>query len=560
MAANYSFQLGCNAKMLTAIKGVIALPTGSGKSRIEFNHVLDRVHANDNHKVFVITMPRIVLGQQLIQEFCDHLLAVDASALEQMIFVSSGEFPEIKSSTGKVLDLEEQALQDTNKRDIVKRLKMARDAGQNVYMFSTYKSFNTCMKSVAEYQKDSESEIHLVADEAHYFTRAHDAADDIEINERLGKVSKAPAPYKVLTKHIDLFTSRFFFTATPKVKPLVKGSGLNNEEVYGPLDFFAMKPVELIPQNIICTPSLLKAELPDAAQADNMNRWVGDFILSTYNKHEELIRAQCGDQDVAKTLGAKLLVAITGSKQLITLLYATNKSTGKTFLDEAREQGITVAWTMSRKKGMYVEDGEELNYEIIPSVDGMPYRKQSKFLGAMRNTCQDITYDPTKQVATIDKRRLIVLHYDQLTEGIDIPSMTGLLILRNMELDKSLQSIGRVLRMHPADRSKDYADRDATWIKPYAQIIVPNLKDLDKTLDGILKMFIEDYDPDQIIDDLNEEADGTGSTKKDKTELTLDRPVALHDDVRFQITELAKWAAMIDDQVASGTINNISVK
>ena len=61
-----------------------------------------------------------------------------------------------------------------------------------------------------------------------------------------------------------------------------------------------------------------------------------------------------------------------------------------------------------------------------------------------------------------------------LSEGIDIPSLTGVMIINYKELSTLSQIIGRSLRLHSSDRKNiaenfDFKNR----IKPYAYILLP---------------------------------------------------------------------------------------
>jgi len=72
----------------------------------------------------------------------------------------------------------------------------------------------------------------------------------------------------------------------------------------------------------------------------------------------------------------------------------------------------------------------------------------------------------------------ILLHIDILTEGIDLPSITGVLLLRHLNEAKLFQSLGRALRLLDEDRKRLYsgelmASDKEHFIKPYAYLILP---------------------------------------------------------------------------------------
>jgi hypothetical protein len=81
--------------------------------------------------------------------------------------------------------------------------------------------------------------------------------------------------------------------------------------------------------------------------------------------------------------------------------------------------------------------------------------------------------------------------------------MTGLLALRGMTKDKIIQNIGRVMRTHPDDKPKDFADRNKTWIKPHCRIIVPEMGETDLLFTTIVEHLRDQYDPNVQINSTN---------------------------------------------------------
>ena len=48
-------------------------------------------------------------------------------------------------------------------------------------------------------------------------------------------------------------------------------------------------------------------------------------------------------------------------------------------------------------------------------------------------------------------KKFVLLHYSILSEGISVPGLTSLILLRNMNVIEMCQSVGRVLRLHLDD-------------------------------------------------------------------------------------------------------------
>jgi superfamily II DNA or RNA helicase len=97
---------------------------------------------------------------------------------------------------------------------------------------------------------------------------------------------------------------------------------------------------------------------------------------------------------------------------------------------------------------------------------------------------------------------IIILHYDILAEGIDVPGITGIMPLRTLGKAKFLQTFGRAARLDIEDRDKIAngqirPDQLDEMNKPYAWVIVPTIihEDADsKEHIGNLITELRDYD------------------------------------------------------------------
>lgn len=73
-----------------------------------------------------------------------------------------------------------------------------------------------------------------------------------------------------------------------------------------------------------------------------------------------------------------------------------------------------------------------------------------------------------------DGKSTIVIHYDTLAEGIDIASLTGVVILRKMKKSKILQTIGRAGRPHWLDLDANGEIKDMNnRVKPFCILTLP---------------------------------------------------------------------------------------
>jgi hypothetical protein len=83
---------------------------------------------------------------------------------------------------------------------------------------------------------------------------------------------------------------------------------------------------------------------------------------------------------------------------------------------------------------------------------------------------------------------MIILHIDILTEGIDVPGITGILPFRSLKKSKFIQTLGRASRMSPDDLESfeigEYTHTDLDLMfKPYAWILIPDIAGEDSAQD-----------------------------------------------------------------------------
>ena len=107
------------------------------------------------------------------------------------------------------------------------------------------------------------------------------------------------------------------------------------------------------------------------------------------------------------------------------------------------------------------------NQEIENQVNGVRVGR-SDFLKQLKRDGED------------KNKKIIVLHYDILAEGIDVSGFTGIMPLRTLNKSKFLQTFGRAARPDKEDRikmdNKEIGVNDLDKMnKPYSYIIIPNI-------------------------------------------------------------------------------------
>lgn len=205
------------------------------------------------------------------------------------------------------------------------------------------------------------------------------------------------------TKHFSFTTNRcYFFTATPKYSSTASKPGMNDSSVYGHVIYNVPAPTlvnngSLIPPKINpINISSVRLRGEEAAERDCMT-----LLDTIYN----------GDHM------NKVLIAAPNTKVMLSMLAETD------FMKEMQSMDYDVLWITS-KYGAFINDKKITRENFFQLIN--------KF-GA----------DPDK--------KFIVIHYSILSEGISVPGLTSLILMRQMNTVEMCQSIGRVLRLHLDD-------------------------------------------------------------------------------------------------------------
>jgi superfamily II DNA or RNA helicase len=192
----------------------------------------------------------------------------------------------------------------------------------------------------------------------------------------------------------------YFFTATPRYSATIFKPGMNDVDVYGQIIAKVPAPelVEggyIIPPKVITAPMRLSVKGEDIAQRDC------EYLL-------QIIQENPVD---------KILVCAKATKHIIGLLSETD------FAQQLEEAGYSVLHITS-KHGAFI-DGQKVNREVF------------------FDTLNDWGKDADK--------KFVVLHHSILAEGINISALEAVVFLRSMDVVGIGQTVGRTLRLHPAD-------------------------------------------------------------------------------------------------------------
>jgi superfamily II DNA or RNA helicase len=251
----------------------------------------------------------------------------------------------------------------------------------------------------------------------------------------------------------------YFFTATRKVQGTI--GGMNDEEIFGKV-IYQKSPREMIELGEIVAPKFHTISPIDDGDFDNHSMLV-KTIIQGFKEHKNKIKS---DSYSPEKIGAKLLITTTGNLEMVELI------SDKSFIEFCTNNSI--------------------NMFSYSSEYGCRYNFQKN----ARNFVMD------KMQSLPDDADAILLHIDILTEGIDLPSITGIMPFRELNTIKLLQSLGRGSRLFKGDRTRLYSGEILPkelnkFIKPSCWILIPrffrSLGDSD-AMKSVLKTIINTYE------------------------------------------------------------------
>ncbi len=409
-------------------KGIICLPTGTGKTFIE-----SAIIANDtmlNHgqfRMYVVNAPRILLSFQLFKEV--YRFMMESGVECRYMFVHSGgttdekELEEIRiqaNSDGYEIPFSE-IKSGTSVESIKSMMENARELNLPIIFFSTYNSadrIENAREKLATGLKVPVPISIILNDEAHYL-----------VQERFHDIL-----------HTLTSPRCYFFTATTIHTPSDKGRGMQNEDLYGKV-LYQMVPVQAILLGKMVRPRLHIVSTDGIYTTDDYNKSLTKIIADTFYQHGKVLEK--------RNQLPKLLISTKGTQDILKFLNSIEYT-------NLINQGVDI----------YVISSTEIG----SNINGLQVSR-GEFLKRLKKDGED------------KLKKLIVLHYDILAEGIDVSGFTGIMPLRTLNKSKFLQTFGRAARPDKEDRIKiDTGVLDPTnskqlslYNKPYAYVIIPNI-------------------------------------------------------------------------------------
>jgi hypothetical protein len=248
----------------------------------------------------------------------------------------------------------------------------------------------------------------------------------------------------------------YFFTATLRVNDsdddtdldnyeTQEGRGMFNVDSYGRV-IAKLLPRDAIEMGKMVRPRIHEVQTIGVRTDDDFDRSLNKVIHNSFITQVEYFKEH------HPNIVPKIIVATRGSSDI------------KSFIESDE-------YTLLRGIGVEVF-AISSNEEIENDINGDKVSRQ-KFLKIIKEVGEDNT------------KMMLVLHYDILTEGIDVPGLTSCMPIRNLNKSRFIQTLGRCSRNDIEDRRRlesgeiDWTDVDK-MNKPYSYIILPVLTTTNK--------------------------------------------------------------------------------
>ena len=230
----------------------------------------------------------------------------------------------------------------------------------------------------------------------------------------------------------------FFFTATRRVQG--ENGGMNDTNTFGEV-LIEVSPRKMIQKGEIIPPKLHIIQTENEGDYDNQTMLVRT-VMSGFNQHKYYVTHPYDNKEIEVNLGTKLLITTTGNLEMFQL---HNNETFKAFCKDIK------VFAFSSQEGIF------FNFSPIGRSEALEKMNELK-----------------------DDEDAILMHIDILTEGIDLPSITGVMPFRELNVIKLLQTIGRGSRLLLEDRLGLYSGNIApmdwnSYKKPCVWVILPEL-------------------------------------------------------------------------------------
>ena len=464
----YDYQIEAVNQTDIHSKGILVLPTGTGKTMIQSAIIEKDINNNRNQfRMYVVNAPRIILTYQLLREVYGYMASHGIEC--RYHFTHSGspiderdlEYMRIQSN----LDGNNIPFSDIDSSTSSTRLTETIDkcSALNVplIVFSTYNS----AYRIEDAREHSKQHINIVLnDEAHYLVqeRFHDIIETLPCDRK------------------------YFFTATTRISASENGRGMNNTETYGEI-IYKLLPREAIDMGRMIRPRIHVIKTDGVYNSEDYDRSLNIVIHNSFIQHKQHLNI------AHPQIAPKILISTRGAYDI------------KGFLESNEYQ-------LLRNNGVEIF-AISSNDEIGNDVNGEKVKRQ-EFLKRLREYGKD------------SEKEMLILHYDILTEGIDVSGITTIMPLRDLNKSRFIQTFGRCARVDSRDRERlDNGTLNPndleSFVKPYAYVILPyliqtNQDDSESMMNIVRELRTMDY---KIFETIVGEENARGLTEEDELDV-----------------------------------------
>lgn len=194
----------------------------------------------------------------------------------------------------------------------------------------------------------------------------------------------------------------YFFTATPKYAKNGK-RGMNNGQIYG-TNLITVAAQELIECGSIVAPTIITHKTEAVRNKETVAFVDADTVTGVIDTLDE-------DQ------ATKVLVAAPSARNIMNMFVKTGLK------QELVARGYS--WMMITSKHGAIIDGQKVT--------------------------RDQFFDTLHAWGLDENKKFVLFHYSILSEGINVPGLTHVILLRQLPIIEMAQTIGRVIRLHRDD-------------------------------------------------------------------------------------------------------------
>ncbi len=244
----YDYQLDAVEATNKHKKGIVCMPTGTGKTFVQASVIAKQIESNPGFGIYVINAPRIMLSYQLLKEVYTFL--INSGIDSRYMSVHSGgqndledlEKIRIDANYNEGTNIQFAQIENGTSPILIREfVEIAKIQNLPLVIFSTYNSAG----------------------------RINDAVPD----EKISIVVNDEAQYLVQEQFHDIihtlnFERCYFFTATTINTPSDKGRGMNNVESYGEV-IYLMTPRQAIDMGKMVRPRMHFVIPPSGSNYNN---------------------------------------------------------------------------------------------------------------------------------------------------------------------------------------------------------------------------------------------------------------------------------------------------